>query len=186
MIGVEPSEGMRAVAAAKSLAIGTSLVAGDAQALPLRSASCTVVWLSTVIHHVGDLWTCAAEVRRVLQPDGVVLIRSSFPGRHDEIPLFRLFPGAARAASSFPTVDATIDAFAAAGFSFLTLRRVHEVRDMTPAEMAQSLRAMRHADSSLGPLSDEEFAAGMAELEAVTSRDELLTTGLDLLVFGPP
>jgi hypothetical protein len=51
-----------------------------------------------------------------------VLIRSPFPGRHERITLFRFFPGAQRIAETFPTVEATVAAFATAGFAFEALQ----------------------------------------------------------------
>ncbi|MCK9931696.1 hypothetical protein MXD62_31945 [Frankia sp. Mgl5] len=38
----------------------------------------------------------AAELRRVLRPAAPVLIRSAFPGRHEQVALFRFFPEAVR------------------------------------------------------------------------------------------
>lgn len=92
-------------------------MAGDGQAIPLGDHSCRAALLSTVIHHIADLSVCAAELGRVLKGRAPVLIRSSFPGRQDEIPLYRYFPGARRVAETFPTVEQTLAAFAASGFS---------------------------------------------------------------------
>ena len=85
VIALEPAAGMRAVARTKVLSPAVTILGGDSQAIPLRGATCLAAWLSTVIHHIPDLVACAAELRRVLQPGAPVLIRSSFPGRHDEI-----------------------------------------------------------------------------------------------------
>lgn len=183
VVGVEPAASMREKSAARSVP-GSAIVAGEGSALPLKSESCSTAWLSTVIHHLDDLWACAVELRRVLRPGGVVLIRSSFPGRHDEIPLFQFFPGARKIASSFPTVDGAVSAFTSAGFQYWDLRRVHEARDLEPGHVVQRVLAMRHADSTLAPLSDQEFEAGLGALEdAVLSMEYSPPTGLDLLVF---
>jgi ubiquinone/menaquinone biosynthesis C-methylase UbiE len=184
VIGIEPAAGIRDAAVAKALPLTTDLVGADAAALPIADHSCKVAWLSTVIHHIADLDGCAAELHRVLNPGGLVLIRSSFPNRHDEIPLFRFFPGAQRIASTFPTVEATIDTFGSAGFEYVTLRRVREAGDSTMADMIERVRAMRTADSTLAPLSDEEFASGMSALEsAAASMKPVPPIGLDLLVL---
>ena len=184
VVGIEPSSGMLAASGRKRLSALASVVAGDAQAIPLRDRSCEAAWLSTVIHHIPDLIACAAELHRVVWPGGLVFVRSSFPGRHDDIPLFRFFPGAQRIAMSFPTVETTVGTFAAAGFSYECLRRVYERRDSNPARMVERVRAMRQADSTLAPLSDEEFAAGMAHLEqAAATMSGVPPTGLDLLVL---
>lgn len=184
MVGIEPSPGMRSVAQRKALPTGALIVAGDAQAIPLRDGSCRAAWISTVIHHIPDLPTCVAELRRVLRPGGVVLIRSSFPGRQDEIPHFRYIPGAMKIASTFPTVDQTVDVFEEAGFQREALRRIHEERDPSFAILAKRVRAMRHADSTLASLTDEEFDDGMAALEtAAAAGSGVPPMGLDLLVL---
>jgi len=160
------------------------MVAGDGQAIPLRDHSCQAAWLSTVVHHIPDLDACAAELRRVLLPEGLVLIRNSFPGRHDEIPLFRFFPAARAVAETFPTLEATEASFATAGFSREELRRIHEERDASMVTAIQRVRALRHSDSTLVPLSDEEFAAGLLAMEqAAAAGAPVPPTGLDLLVL---
>ena len=80
-----------------------------AERLPLRDGCCGGAWLSTVIHHLADLPGCARELRRVLRAGGPMLIRNSFPDRHQGISLF----GAGRIADTFPTVEATAAAFEA-------------------------------------------------------------------------
>jgi ubiquinone/menaquinone biosynthesis C-methylase UbiE len=122
VVGVEPSAAMRRLARAARSHPRVAYLGGEAARLPLRDHCCAGAWLSTVIHHIGDLGRCALELRRVLEPDGPVLIRSSFPDRHERITLFRFFPGARRVAETFPTVEATVAAFAAAGFAFQALR----------------------------------------------------------------
>jgi ubiquinone/menaquinone biosynthesis C-methylase UbiE len=118
VVAVEPSAGMRRHARQVRAHALVAYVGGEAERLPLRDDSCAAAWLSTVIHHIGDLHGCARELRRVLEPGGPVLIRSSFPGRHAGITLFRFFPGAGRIADAFPTVEATVAAFTPAGFAF--------------------------------------------------------------------
>jgi SAM-dependent methyltransferase len=184
VVAVEPSAAMRTQARSKELPATVALVAGAGEAVPLRTASCRAAWLSTVIHHLADLRACAVELRRVLRTGGPVLIRSSFPGRQDEIPLFDFFPGARRVAETFPTVEQTERAFAAAGFTLEDLRRVHEARGVDPSTLVDRLRAMRRSDSTLVGLADDEFAAGLAEVERFVAEGRPIPpTGLDLLVF---
>lgn len=159
-------------------------VGGRAERLPLRDGCCGGAWLSTVIHHLGDLAGCARELRRVLHPGSPVLIRNSFPGRHQGITLFRFFPGAGRIADTFPTVEATVTAFATAGFAFQTLQQVPQVS--APSLRAAVERARQRADSTLKPLPDEEFAQGLAALERAAAAEPAPTPvidHLDLLVL---
>jgi SAM-dependent methyltransferase len=184
VLAVEPSLGMLDAARAKPLPAGVTLVHGDGHALPLRAASGGAVWLSTVIHHLGSLASCAAELSRALAPSAPVFIRSVFPGRHDEIPLFRFFPGAGRVASTFPTVEETTSAFATAGYRLARLQRVREHRPGTLADWVDRAIAMRHADSTLALLTDDEFEEGLGSLRrAVTAGEAVPPIGLDLLVL---
>jgi Methyltransferase domain len=175
--------GMRAAALSKRLPRQVAMVAGDGQAIPLRDSSCRAAWLCTVIHHIPNLDACAAALRRVLRTGAPVLIRSSFPDRHEEIPLFSFFPGAKLVAETFPTVEMTEASFATAGFRLELVRRVHEHRDADMTSAVERVRALRQSDSTL-PLSDDEFAAGLAAMKkAAAAGAGLPPTGLDVLVL---
>jgi SAM-dependent methyltransferase len=184
VVGVEPSERMRRVARAQGLEPKTWLVAGRAEAIPLAPHSCSMAWLATVVHHFDDLRSCAVELRRVLPPGGPVLIRNSFPHRHDEIMLFHLFEAARKVANTFPTVEEVVDAFATAEFEMLDLVRVHEPAFPSLQAIRDWATSMRHTDSTLAPLSDEEFAHGLRAIEvAIADGAAPIPIGLDLLVL---
>jgi ubiquinone/menaquinone biosynthesis C-methylase UbiE len=184
VIAVEPSAGMRRQARRARPHPRVAWVGGRAERLPLRDGCCGGAWLSTVIHHLGDLPRCARELRRVLPAGSPVLIRSSFPGRHQGITLFRFFPGAGRIADTFPTVEATVAAFQAAGFAFEALRQVPQMS--APSLRAAVERVRLRADSTLRPLPDREFAAGLAAMEAAAAEatPTPVVDHLDLLVLG--
>jgi ubiquinone/menaquinone biosynthesis C-methylase UbiE len=185
VVGVEPSAGMLDEARTSLAHEQVAYVQGDAQALPLHDATFDVAWLSTVIHHFADLEAAAREVRRVVRSGGVALVRSSFPGRHDGITLFRRFPGASRVASTFPTIEETESAFVAAGFALESIERVPQVSSPSLREFAQRVR--RRADTTLTLMPDDEYATRLAELErdAEAERDpQPVIDYLDLLTFG--
>lgn len=121
VVAVEPSAAMRGRSRWRDM------LAGHATALPLASATIDGAWLSTVIHHLPDLPAAAGELRRVLRPGAPVLIRNAFPGRHHGIGLFRYWPEAIAALDTFPSVTSVRTAFAAAGFSYVTLEPVRQV-----------------------------------------------------------
>lgn len=176
VIGVEPSEAMRARSSYPRM------VAGDAIAIPLADASVDGAWISTVIHHVPDLPAAAAELRRVLRPGAPVLIRSAFPGRHAAITLFRFFPEAVRVLDTFPGVAEVSAAFATAGFAPVALQPVPQITADSLRAAADRIR--REAHTPLMLISDEEYRVGLARLQAAASRSTApVVDTLDLLVL---
>jgi ubiquinone/menaquinone biosynthesis C-methylase UbiE len=154
-------------------------LAGDAEHLPLHAHSCEAAWLSTVIHHIPDLPRCARELRRVLRPGGPVLIRGAFPGRLDRITLFRFFPEATAVAETFPSVEETCDAFAAAGFA---RERLESVPQVTANSLAAAyLRARERADTTLRGIGDRAFDAGLAALARAAAQEAPPAPVLDYL-----
>ena len=185
VIGVEPSAGMRARAVRQRSHALVRYLAGSAEHLPLRQGSCRVAWLSTVIHHFSNLDLCACEIGRALMSNGTVLIRSAFPGRLDQIKLFDYFPRAREVAETFPTVATTVAAFAAAGFVFVALDRVEQ--QWAPSLRAYAASVRLRADSTLAPLTDAEFRAGLRKLELDAAREHEpspVVDRLDLLVLA--
>src|SRR5690348_3552428 len=137
---------------------------GDATALPLPDESADAAWLSLVIHHVPDLGAAAREIRRVLRPDAPVLIRQGFPGRLDGIELVRWFPETARIVDTYPSITEVCDAFAAAGLGREALEQVPETYATTADDLLGQLDTLRHADTSLRSLTEDEFLRGKERL----------------------
>jgi ubiquinone/menaquinone biosynthesis C-methylase UbiE len=184
VVGVEPSHGMRAEATEKRRHPLASYVAGTGEQIPLERASCDAAWLSNMIHHLSSLDACAGELRRVLRPHGSVLIRSAFGDRLDGIRLFEYFPEARTIAETFPTVPETIQAFDPLGFRVADLTSVAYVAAPSLAVFVERIR--HRADSTLAPLPDAAFGAGLARLEAAVAqerRPEPVMAALDLLVL---
>ncbi len=182
VVAVEPSAGMRAVAAGKATR-GVHQIGGIAESLPLSDACCDGAWLSTVLHHV-DLPRCAAELSRVLTDRGVVLIRSGFPDLSDPFGVTRFFPQTRRAWSALPTVDRACEVFYEAGFEADSLDAVVEPRDRNLHAFRRRAVVMRHADTLLAGLTEREFAGGLRRIDQAIERGETSTGGrLDLLVL---
>lgn len=186
VVAMEPSTGMRSVAAQVGAPTRVRFVGGRAEAPPFRSATFAAAWLSTVLHHIDDLPACATALRRVLAEGAPVLIRNSFAGRVEEVELFRHFPAAANVAARWPTLDQVVATFGGAGFAH---SRVMRVREEGRWPNLQHLRewavAMREADSALVALSDEEFAQGLENIDAAIGRGEHpRPTGVDFVSFS--
>jgi ubiquinone/menaquinone biosynthesis C-methylase UbiE len=183
VVAVEPSAGMRAQAVRANRHRDVGWVAGLAERLPLRDGACAWAWLSTVVHHLDDLDAAAGELHRVLRPGGAVLVRQAFPGRMDEITLYRrYFPGAGAvlaAGGGLPTVEQVSAAFGEAGFRVETLHTVAQVSAPNLAAYRDKVR--RRADTGLRLLPDEQFAAGLAALDRAVEAETAPTPVLDRL-----
>jgi ubiquinone/menaquinone biosynthesis C-methylase UbiE len=84
-VGVDPSRLMLTLARRMSRGRRTrnlSWLEGRAEELPLADASATVVWALSSLHHWEDRSAGLAEIRRVLRPDGRVILveRHVLPG----------------------------------------------------------------------------------------------------------
>jgi len=162
-------------------------VAGLAERLPLRDASCALAWVSTVLHHLDELDAAAAELGRVLRPGGTVLVRQAFPGRIDVTLYTRFFPGAGAflvAGGGLPGVERVSAAFAGAGFRVETLQQVAQVS--APSLAAYRDKVRRRADTGLRLLPDDQFAAGLAALDRAVEAETApapVVDRLDLLVL---
>ena len=188
VVAVEPSGGMRAQAVRAYPHPGVRWIAGVAERLPLKERSCGWAWVSTVVHHLDDLAAAAAELHRVLRPGAPVLVRQAFPGRMDEISLYRrFFPAAGMSlveGGGLPTVERLSAAFAGAGFRTEALRAVAQVS--APSLAAYRDKVRRRADTGLRLLPDDQFAAGLAALDRAVAAETTpspVVDRLDLLIL---
>jgi ubiquinone/menaquinone biosynthesis C-methylase UbiE len=162
---------------------------GSASALPLPDASADAAWISLVLHHIPDLVIAAQEIRRVLRPGAPVLIRQGFPGRCDRVELVRWFPETLRTVETYPSVDETCQAFAAAGFHQEALEQVRETYSASLADFLGQVDTFRRADTTMRNLTEDEFLRGKERLRRAvqqahgTGNQEGRTNWLDLLVL---
>jgi SAM-dependent methyltransferase len=186
VLAVEPSAPMRDQIP-RTPAI--HVLEGTASTLPLPDGSADAAWLSLVIHHIPDLGVAAREIRRVLRPGAPVLIRQGFPGRLDRVELIRWFPETARAVETYPSVEETCTAFAAAGFHQDALAPVRETWPISLADYLGQVDTFRQADSTMRTLTEEEFLRGKDRLRRAvrqaedTASPEPRSNWLDLLVL---
>ena len=183
---VEPSAAMRAQIPRRP---GIRVLDGDACSLPLPDGSADGAWMSLMIHHIPDLEAAGREIRRVLRPGAPVLIRQAFPGRSEGVEIARWFPETARTADTFPSLEQTCRAFAAAGFSQHAVEQVPETYPASIAEFLAQVDTYRRATTVMRDLTEEEFLRGKERLRQAardaegTPSPEPRTNWLDLLVL---
>jgi ubiquinone/menaquinone biosynthesis C-methylase UbiE len=185
VVALEPSSGMREVGTEIGLPSSSWYVAGRAEHLPFGRCVFRAAWLSTVVHHLTDLSACARGLRRTLADGTTVMIRNSFPGRLEEVELFRHFPAAAGVAAHWPSLEQVVATFDEAGFTHNRVVTVREERWKELHQLRDWAVGMRNTDSALVPISDAEFAEGLRNLEGAIGRGERpRPTATDLVVLA--
>jgi ubiquinone/menaquinone biosynthesis C-methylase UbiE len=177
VVAVEPSAGMAAAGGVDDPDVG--YVRATAEALPLRDRSANVVWVSTALHHFADVDLAVREFARILGPGGRVLVRTHAPDR-SEITWVDQFPGRAKWEARCYTEQQLLEIFDPHGFDLVDALEVLEGTE-TYAQSADWVERMRHADSMLTALTDEEVAQGVDKLRSTPTRMGRLE--LSLFVF---
>lgn len=186
VVGIDPSEKMLRVACRENAHPRVGYALGEATRLPLRDASVALAWLSMVVHHFPDRAAAARELRRVVAPGGVVLVRGCFRGRIPQLLMYRYFPSALAADEArLPSLDDLRLTFETAGFAWVGLEEVPHVLD--PDFAAYVERSRLRAASSFDFVPDDEFAAGIRAMEKAAARGDHpgpVTERIDLLTFA--
>lgn len=185
VVAVEPSVAMWG----RALHLGLpALMSGGVRAigehLPIQDQTIDVAWLSTVVHHLTDLPSCAVELARVLGPDGRLLIRGLLADRGGGPGWLRFFADADRAFRSYPTAADLIDQFAERGLAPIALHDVEEPSSATAAQAATWVRTMRRADTLLAAFSDADIDEACRAMETTDPSRLMGPTRLSLLALG--
>ncbi len=181
--GVEPSEGMRAVACAKSAAL--RVVEGDHRSIPLPAESFDFAYMIDVIHHVPDLASMFRQLYRVLKADGVLAVVTESHAQIDGRFYNRYFPSLARLEKRrYPDIGEIAERAAGAGFRCLEVEVFARLEPLVVSEAF--IRNVEEKNFSMFRLlAEPEFAAGLKALAGDHGRSfEKPTGGGTLLWFG--
>lgn len=183
VVGIEPSDGMRGKAPAHAK---VRYLAGSAGTLPVEDHGFHGAWMSFVLHHIPDLDAAARELRRVLKSGGVVVIRNTFSGRLDGVPMYEFFPSATAIDNArLPTVERVTAVFAGAGFKLVADETVEQTLAASFDEFLE--RTRKRNASTFELISESEFNEGIRRIEAVAesgSRPGPVREPIGLLVFS--
>jgi SAM-dependent methyltransferase len=183
--GVEPSRRMREVAEREHKHPRVTYVDGSAERIPLPDASCDAALLSYVLHHVTDRGACARELRRVVRPGGVVIVRNAFRESLSQVPFFEWFPTALELDERRMPDGAEAGAmFEAEGFKVIGSEVVWQ--ETSPSLRVYYERLKLRAISTLELLPDAEFEAGVERMRQAAEREtepQPVRAPVDLLVL---
>jgi ubiquinone/menaquinone biosynthesis C-methylase UbiE len=188
VFAVEPSADMRSIAERTRPHPRVTYLDGCAERIPLPDRSCDFVLMYLVLQHVADKASTVREVFRVLNPAGRLLVAGRFRGEPTPRAWSPYFPRAdAIEQQSLPTIKEAKAVLGEGGLVFMAQERVRFVVCGSLRTYVERVRL--RAVSAFRYLSDEEFAAGIAALEAAAEEDggaRPVEQEADLLVFRRP
>jgi ubiquinone/menaquinone biosynthesis C-methylase UbiE len=166
VVGLDNSVKMLAEVVSKDDRVSYCL--GDARALPLRAGSVGMVFLSNVVHHLGDLPKAAEGFAYVLEPGGFAVVRNYVREQLQDVPYLEFFPEAhAASATALASGREIRDAFRRAGFSLFSHRSIRQPAAASPIEYLSKVQSRVYSD--LAEISDDAFEAGVARMAAAVS-----------------
>ena len=162
VVGVDPSPEMLAVARKREGAV--TWLEGRAEAIPLEDAAVERAFLQTVVHLIEDRDAACAELRRVVEPEGIVALLTVDPAGAKRFWVADLLPSwAAIDEARCPDPDVLVAELEAAGFAAASSTPTPMRLRYTREEAAHLLRE-RYA-SSLSLIDDAELEAGARRAE---------------------
>ena len=185
VMGIDPSFKMIARAAQKPRDGRVYYQLGRAEALPIRSRSIDLVFMSMSLHHFADARLAAAECRRALDDRGCVFVRTGTRERIPSYPYYPFFPAShAILEEVLPTSASVRDIFEAAGLSLVALDMITQT--VAPDWDIYADKIAANADSVLARLTREDFDDGLAALRqyAVVAQPHAVVEPIDLFVFS--
>jgi SAM-dependent methyltransferase len=160
--GVDPSPEMLAVAREKVPA-GVGLKVGRAEALPFKDGWFERAVMMLVLHHV-DRAAALAEIHRVLDEQGRLVIGTFAPAQFDDYYLGAYFPSiAAVDHARFGTPEQLVRELRAAGFDGVEEHRLEQRVKLSRETVLARVRAKHISTFQLIP--EDEYAAGLTRLE---------------------
>ena len=165
VVGVDPSQKMLVQAARH--AEGRSFIEyreGSAESIPSEVDSAALIFMSNAIHHVRDIDRALQEMRRVLQPHGVVFIRNYVRENLASLPYPRFFPEAMQVSRDMLSArDTVVEQFTTRGFLRLTHGTVRQVTALNFEAYVEKVSNRVYSDLALIP--DEAFERGLAQMK---------------------
>ena len=186
VIGIDPSFKMIELAAPKPRRGLVDYQLGRAEALPIRSDSVDLIFMSMSLHHFSNAQLAVTECRRILRNRGTVIVRT---GTREQIPSYPYYP-------FIPTTHAIMEEVLPARAALRALFETSGLRLIASDLISQTVapswesyadKLAANADSVLARLTREDFAEGIAAVRRHSAQmpNEPVVEAIDLLVFRP-
>ena len=161
VVGVDPSSTMIECAVQSLVERPGPFIHGAGEAIPLGSGSIDLTFMSMVYHHLHSPANTLKEIRRVVKPGGLVIVRNATRETIRNMELFDHFPEAKLIElARMPTRHELRQTFAAEMFLRPRLRTINQIFASTPMDYLNKIRC--RALSSLVAIPDDVFATRLA------------------------
>ena len=184
VVGVDPSAKMLERARNKCRSARVRYLRGQAEAIPLQSASVDVVFISMSFHHFRNRALAARECRRVLRESGSVFLRTGTRDRVNAYPYVPFFPSSRSIIETLlPDAPTLCAPFEAAGFRVAACEVI--TQRLAESWEAYADRLAAGGDSILAQLTPDEMQHGLAAVRDHGARvgAQMITEPIDLFVF---
>jgi len=164
VIGIDPSQKMLREAELNTMPAQIKYRQGSAEAIPLDANSAALIFMSNTIHHVKCLDEALREMVRVLQPHGIVFIRSYSLENLESLRYLQFFPEAMQICREMIWPRHTlVENFTARGFAKLSQGTV---RQQASPDFESYLRKIdQRVYSDLALIPDEAFTRGVTRMK---------------------
>ena len=159
VVGVDPSGKM--LAQARKSEGSVQFIEGSAEAIPVDDGSADMVFMSMVLHHVGDRAQMARECARVLCKGGRLCIRNTVLDEISSYPYLDIFPSIRSIIASQLMLRDDLDAICRAAGLHQTAH-LSTWDEIAPNWAAYAKKLEHRADSFVARLPDDEFEEGLA------------------------
>ena len=184
VVGIDPSEKMLEQARRKRRQDGVHYERGTAEAIPLTDGAVDMIFMSMSFHHFTDRDRAARECRRVLRPDGTVVIRTGTREQIDSYPYVPFIPQTrAMLEDLLPDRPGLCAVFERAGFRCIASQIVTQTIAPDWAAYADKLAA--GGDSVLARLAPDELSRGLEGIRRYSegSGGSPVIEAIDVLFF---
>lgn len=183
-VGVEPSVAMLEVAAARGDA-DVEWKLGDAEDIPLADQFVDLVFMSQVFHHLSNPQRALAEIRRVLTPNGYLVLRNGTREHNHELEWLRFFPDARRIEDARTPSSSEIEsAISDEHFLAITHQTIRQAFATSYPRYFEKIG--RRGLSSLIAISEDAFQDGMANFKSWIDQqpaDTIVYEPVDIFIF---
>jgi ubiquinone/menaquinone biosynthesis C-methylase UbiE len=163
--GLDPSRKMLSVAKQRdNRSMQVQYIRGNGEHIPFHDHAMSMAFMSMVLHHLENVDSTIAEIRRVLSHDGYLVIRNTTHEDIHQSEFLPFFPTAQQIdLQRMPPEEQIITQLTAQGFTLISSSILEQMFAYNYLEYYEKIS--QRGLSGLTVISDEEFHSGLKQLK---------------------